>query len=82
MSGGFPPPRTARWGASACATPTYALDGLFYHESDLRIAEHSTNTAGFTDHMFGLMHLLGFRFAPRLRDLKETKLYLATNKET
>ncbi|PIN63913.1 hypothetical protein CKQ90_27780, partial [Klebsiella pneumoniae] len=37
-----------------------------YHESDLRIEEHYTDTAGFTDHVFALMHLLGFRFAPRI----------------
>ena len=55
---------------------TYVLDGLLYHESDLRIEEHYTDTAGFTDHVFALMHLLGFRFAPRIRDLGETKLYL------
>jgi len=55
---------------------TYVLDGLLYHESDLRIEEHYTDTAGFTDHVFALMHLLGFRFAPRIRDLKDTKLYV------
>jgi hypothetical protein len=44
---------------------THVLDGLLYHESDLRIAEHYTDTAGFTDHVFALCHLLGFRFAPR-----------------
>ena len=54
---------------------TYVLDGLLYHESDLRIEEHYTDTAGFTDHVFALMHLLGFRFAPRIRDLGDTKLY-------
>ena len=48
---------------------TYVLDGLLYHESDLRIEEHYIDAAGFTDHVFGLMHLLGFRFAPRIRDL-------------
>ncbi len=37
---------------------TYVLDGLLYHESDLRIEEHYTDTAGFTDHVFALMHLL------------------------
>lgn len=58
---------------------TYVLDGLLYHESDLRIEEHYTDTAGFTDHVFGLMHLLGFRFAPRIRDLKDTKLYILKN---
>jgi TnpA family transposase len=52
---------------------TYVLDGLLYHESDLRIEEHYTDTAGFTDHVFAQMHLLGFRFAPRIRDLGDTK---------
>ncbi len=55
---------------------TYVLDGLLYHESDLRIEEHYTDTASFTDHVFALMHLLGFRFAPRIRDLGDTKLYI------
>ena len=55
---------------------TYVLDGLLYHESDLRIEEHYTDTAGFTDHVFALMHLLGFHFAPRIRDLGDTKLYI------
>jgi len=55
---------------------TYVLDGLLYHESDLRIEEHYTDTAGFTDHVFGLMHLLGFRFAPRIRDLADKRLFL------
>lgn len=55
---------------------TYVLDGLLYHESDLHIEEHYTDTAGFADHVFALMHLLGFRFAPRIRDLSDTKLYI------
>ena len=53
---------------------TYVLDGLLYHESDLRIEEHYTDTGGFTDHVFALMHLLGFRFAPRIRDLADKRL--------
>lgn len=59
---------------------TYVLDGLLYHESDLRITEHYTDTAGFTDHIFALMRLLGFIFAPRIRDLGETKLYIPKQK--
>jgi len=55
---------------------TYVLDGLLYHESDLRVKEHYTDTAGFTDHVFALMHLLGFRFAPRIRDLADKRLYV------
>jgi TnpA family transposase len=58
---------------------TYVLDGLLYHESDLRIEEHYTDTAGFTDHVFGLMHLLGFRFAPRIRDLADKRLYIRSD---
>lgn len=33
---------------------THVLDGLLYHESDLCIEEHYTDTAGFTDHVFAL----------------------------
>jgi TnpA family transposase len=55
---------------------TYVLDGLLHHESDLPIVEHSTDTAGFIDHVFGLMQLLGFRFAPRIRDLPDKRLYI------
>lgn len=55
---------------------THVLDGLLYHESDLSIEEHYTDTAGFTDHLFALMHLLGFKFAPRIRDLTDKKLYI------
>lgn len=55
---------------------TYVLDGLLYHESDLNIEEHYTDTSGFTDHVFALMHLLGFRFAPRIRDLNDKKLFI------
>jgi TnpA family transposase len=61
---------------AAVRDATHVLDGLLYHESDLHIKEHYTDTAGFTDHVFGLMQLLGFRFAPRIRDLKDKKLYV------
>ena len=54
----------------------HVLDGLLYHESDLRIEEHYTDTAGFTDHVFAPDAPLGFRFAPRIRDLGDTKLYI------
>ncbi|MEX5268610.1 Tn3 family transposase [Kocuria rosea] len=58
---------------------TYVLDGLLYHESELQIQEHYTDTAGFTDHLFALMHLLGYRFAPRIRNIGDTRLYTPTN---
>ncbi len=46
-----------------------------YHESDLQIQEHYTDTSGYTEHVFAMCHLLGFRFAPRMRDLPDKKLY-------
>ncbi|USL11059.1 Tn3 family transposase (plasmid) [Bacillus bombysepticus] len=54
----------------------HVIDGLLHHESDLSIEEHYTDTAGYTDQVFGLTHLLGFRFAPRIRDLSDSKLYV------
>lgn len=54
---------------------TYVLDGLLYHECNLAIEEHYTDTAGFTDHVFGLCHLLGFRFAPRIRGVGSLSLF-------
>jgi TnpA family transposase len=53
----------------------HVIDGLLYHETDLNIEEHYTDTAGYTDQVFGLSHLLGFKFAPRIRDISELKLY-------
>lgn len=54
---------------------THVLDGLLYHEADLRIEEHYTDTHGYTEHVFALCDLLGFRFAPRIRDLGESRLF-------
>jgi TnpA family transposase len=54
---------------------THVLDGLLNHETDLNIQEHYTDTAGYTDQVFGLTQLLGFRFAPRIRDLADVKLF-------
>ena len=52
------------------------LDSLLYHQTGLQVAEHCTNTGGATGHIFGLCQLLGFRFASRLRDIKDRRLYL------
>jgi TnpA family transposase len=60
----------------------YVLDGLLNHESDLRIEEHHTDTGGFSDQVFGLCHLLGFRFSPRIRDLHDLKIYHFGEKES
>lgn len=59
----------------------HVIDGLLEHETDLCITEHYTDTAGYTDQVFGLSHLLGFVFAPRIRDISDSKLYLLPGME-
>lgn len=54
---------------------THVLDGLLYHETDLDIDEHYVDTEGYTDQVFAMCHLLGFRFAPRIRGFKDRRLY-------
>jgi TnpA family transposase len=76
VSGQYGPFHTKVLAATMSEAP-YVLDGLHQHvhQTDLRIAEHYTDTAGATDHVFGLCNLLGFRFAPRIKDRKDRKLY-------
>ena len=54
----------------------YVLDGLLYHGSDLAIETHYVDTGGVSDISFALCHLVGFQLVPRLRGLKDRKLYL------
>ena len=75
ISDQFAPYHTKVIAATASEAP-HVLDGLLNHLSGLRVEEHYTDTGGATDHVFGLCHLFGFRFAPRLRDIKDRKLYL------
>jgi TnpA family transposase len=49
----------------------YVLDGLLENDTILRPREHSTDTHGFTEQLFGLCYLLGYSFMPRLRDLAD-----------
>jgi len=53
----------------------YVLDGLLENDTILRPHEHSTDTHGFTEQLFGLCYLLGYSFMPRLRDLADQQLY-------
>ena len=53
-----------------------ALDEIFAQrerDSDLAIAEPTTDTAGFTDLLFGPCDLVGLGFSPRIRDLAEQR---------
>jgi len=62
--------------AATAGEAPYVLDGLLSHQTGLSIEEHYTDTGGASDHVFGLMPFFGYRFAPRLRDIKERRLHL------
>lgn len=59
----------------------YVIDGLLDNNTILSLKEHTTDTEGFTEHVFALCHLLGIRFMPRIKDLKSQQLY-RVDKET
>jgi TnpA family transposase len=54
---------------------TYVLDELLDNETELPLLEHTTDTSGYTEMVFALFDLLGFQFAPRIRDLGDQRLY-------
>ena len=58
--------------ATASEAP-YVLDGLLLGARELPLQELYTDTGGASDHVFGLCHLLGFRFVPRMRDLADRR---------
>ncbi len=47
----------------------YILDGLLEHQTSLQPTELITDTAGYSDVVFGLFWLLGYQFSPRLADI-------------
>ncbi|MBI3799342.1 MAG: Tn3 family transposase, partial [Deltaproteobacteria bacterium] len=53
----------------------YVLDGLL-HNDVVKSDIHSTDTHGYTEAIFGATHLLGFSYAPRIKNLKRQHLYL------
>jgi len=53
----------------------YVLDGLLYHESDLPLEEHYTDTHGYTEINFAAFAMLGRRFCPRIRGLHHQWIY-------
>ena len=46
------------------------------HNDVIKSDIHSTDTHGYTEAIFGVMHLLGFSYAPRIKNFKRQKLYL------
>ncbi|MCP1237968.1 Tn3 family transposase [Gluconobacter kondonii] len=60
----------------------YILDGLLMNDAGRRVRQHFADTGGFTDHVFAASSLLGYRFAPRIRDLSQKRLYAFTPNAT
>lgn len=52
----------------------YVLDGIM-NNAIIKSDIHSTDTHGFTEAVFALMHLVGVIFAPRLKNLSNQTLY-------
>jgi len=52
----------------------YVIDGLM-HNDVIKSDIHSTDTHGFSEVIFGITHLLGFSFAPRIKNFKNQQLY-------
>ena len=52
----------------------YVIDGLM-HNDVVKSDIHSTDTDGYSEVVFGVTHLLGFSFAPRLKNLKTKTIY-------
>ena len=52
----------------------YVIDGLM-HNDVVKSDIHSTDTGGYSDILFGIMHLLGFSFAPRIKNFGNRRLY-------
>jgi len=53
----------------------WVIDGLM-HNDVIKSDIHSTDTHGYTEAIFGVMHLLGISYAPRIKNFKIQKLYL------
>lgn len=54
---------------------SYVLDGILYNESDLVIEEHYTDSHGYTEINFAAFAMLGKSFSPRIRDVKNQRIY-------
>ena len=50
---------------------------MLYHESDLDLKEHYTDTHGYTEINFAAFAMIGMRFCPRIRGLHHQRIYCA-----
>src|SRR3546814_1105157 len=72
--------RISDWSSDVCSSDL--LDGLLMNDAGRRVRQHFADTGGFTDHVFAACALLGYRFAPRIRDLPQKRLYAFTPNAT
>ena len=52
----------------------YVVDGLLHNEvvkSDI----HSTDTGGYTEILFGVLRMLDFKYAPRIKNVGKQQIY-------
>src|SRR3546814_13717346 len=52
------------------------------NDAGRRVRQQFADTGGFTDNVFAACALLGYRFAPRIRDLPQKRLYAFTPNAT
>lgn len=53
----------------------YILGNLLEQKTVLKPQEVMSDTAGYSDVVFGLFHLLGYQFSPRIADLGQTRYW-------
>lgn len=55
------------------------IDGVLAHEemTGTPVIEHYSDTGGYSDPLFGLAHLLGFSYAPRIKNISTRNLYIS-----
>lgn len=53
----------------------FLLEGLLEQQTSLSPVEVMTDTAGYSDVVFGLFWLLGYQFSPRLADIGEARFW-------
>ena len=53
----------------------YVIDGLM-HNDVVKSDIHSTDSHGYNEAIFGMTHLLGFSFAPRIKGIGKQTLYI------
>ena len=60
----------------------FVLDGVLYHESDLDLEEHYTDTHGYTEINFAAFVMVGMRFCPRIRSCTASASTAPTRRAT